>query len=192
MHSRKQYLLAAAFSLLSSNQPAQAHDIDCAIILCLAGGFPSSAVCTAAKAEMIRCVTPIPVQPPIGTCTYARDPGSSNRVSEVVSLDTSGIDYAWLEEMRILWFRARSYEPPNEPRQWDWSVRSCDRQNENCKEILKVLGSHEPWPASFVDPDGRMRPLPSRSSYTGPSNRAVMLTYRDFFWNEGRTEWQRY
>ena len=31
-----------------------AYPIDCAILLCLAGGFPPSAPCASARAEMIR------------------------------------------------------------------------------------------------------------------------------------------
>lgn len=45
--------------------PAVAYPIDCAILLCMAGGFPASAECTAAKAEVIRRITPIPVEPPL-------------------------------------------------------------------------------------------------------------------------------
>lgn len=44
---------------------ADAYPIDCAILLCLAGGFPVSAECTAARAEMIRRVTPFPIEPPL-------------------------------------------------------------------------------------------------------------------------------
>lgn len=44
---------------------AEAYPIDCAILLCMAGGFPASAECTAAKVEVIRRITPIPVEPPL-------------------------------------------------------------------------------------------------------------------------------
>lgn len=46
-------------------QPSTAYPIDCAILLCMAGGFPASAECAAAKAEVIRRVTPVPVEPPL-------------------------------------------------------------------------------------------------------------------------------
>lgn len=45
--------------------PARAYQIDCAILLCLAGGFPPSAPCAAARAEMIRRITPWPIEPPL-------------------------------------------------------------------------------------------------------------------------------
>lgn len=50
---------------LTAAQPAAAYPIDCAILLCLAGGFPPSAECAAAKATMIRRITPWPVTPPL-------------------------------------------------------------------------------------------------------------------------------
>ncbi len=56
--------LSAVFTLSATPQ-AVAYPIDCAIILCLAGGFPASAECSAAKAEVIRRITPIPVEPPL-------------------------------------------------------------------------------------------------------------------------------
>ncbi|MDD7971998.1 hypothetical protein [Roseinatronobacter alkalisoli] len=45
--------------------PARAYPIDCAILLCLAGGFPASAECSSAKLTMIRRITPWPVSPPL-------------------------------------------------------------------------------------------------------------------------------
>ena len=50
---------------LASALKADAYSIDCAILLCLAGGFPTSVECTAARIEMIRRVTPWPVEPPL-------------------------------------------------------------------------------------------------------------------------------
>lgn len=44
---------------------SEAYPIDCAILLCLAGGFPASAECSAAKAELIRRITPFPIEPPL-------------------------------------------------------------------------------------------------------------------------------
>jgi hypothetical protein len=50
---------------LTKPVPANAYQIDCAILLCLAGGFPPSAPCAAARAEMIRRITPWPIEPPL-------------------------------------------------------------------------------------------------------------------------------
>lgn len=56
---------STAIAGLLGSTPAQAYPIDCAILLCLAGGFPASAECTAAKAEFIRRITPWPIEPPL-------------------------------------------------------------------------------------------------------------------------------
>lgn len=46
-------------------QRAEAYPIDCAILLCLAGGWPASAECSRARAEFVRRITPWPVEPPL-------------------------------------------------------------------------------------------------------------------------------
>lgn len=65
LKSRAALALFALSTALSAAPQAQAHPIDCAILLCLAGGFPPSAECTAAKVTMIRRITPWPVSPPL-------------------------------------------------------------------------------------------------------------------------------
>lgn len=57
----------AALSIAVVTAPAGAHayPIDCAILLCLAGGWPASVECSAARAEFIRRITPWPVEPPL-------------------------------------------------------------------------------------------------------------------------------
>ena len=44
---------------------AEAYPVDCAILLCLAGGWPASAECTQARAVFIRRITPWPIEPPL-------------------------------------------------------------------------------------------------------------------------------
>lgn len=55
--------VAATASFLAA--PVNAYPIDCAILLCMAGGFPASTECSAAKAEVIRRITPWPIEPPL-------------------------------------------------------------------------------------------------------------------------------
>lgn len=45
--------------------PAAAYPIDCAILLCLAGGWPASAECALARTVFIRRITPWPIEPPL-------------------------------------------------------------------------------------------------------------------------------
>lgn len=49
----------------SGRAQAQAYPIDCAILLCLSGGWPASVPCAQARAEFIRRITPWPVEPPL-------------------------------------------------------------------------------------------------------------------------------
>lgn len=63
-------ILTASLALsaaISTPAPAsaQSYQIDCAILLCLAGGWPSSVPCARARAEFIRRITPWPVEPPL-------------------------------------------------------------------------------------------------------------------------------
>ena len=44
---------------------ASAYPVDCAILLCLAGGWPVSAECAQARAVFIARITPWPVEPPL-------------------------------------------------------------------------------------------------------------------------------
>lgn len=96
----KPILRAAAATLavtLSSGAlapPAQAYPVDCAILLCLAGGWPTSVPCTHARIEFIRRITPFPIEPPlqIWRCPLTasqHDPSSSAmRIIEAADLGT--------------------------------------------------------------------------------------------------------
>ena len=58
-------LSAALFGNLITPAPATAYPVDCAILLCLAGGFPASIECAHARAVMIARITPWPIEPPL-------------------------------------------------------------------------------------------------------------------------------
>ncbi|MEY1557995.1 hypothetical protein AB3Y40_20390 [Yoonia sp. R2331] len=82
-------LTMAGFSLPMPAR-AQTYPIDCAILLCLSGGWPASAPCARARDEFIRRITPWPVEPPlqIWRCPLgashktAPAPNSANRLFE--------------------------------------------------------------------------------------------------------------
>src|SRR6056297_3272089 len=61
--------IAVALALAGVSLPmparAQTYPIDCAILLCLSGGWPASVPCARARAEFIRRITPWPVEPPL-------------------------------------------------------------------------------------------------------------------------------
>lgn len=57
--------LAAVLCLGAAPNEARAYPVDCAILLCLAGGWPASAECAHARAVFIRRITPWPIEPPL-------------------------------------------------------------------------------------------------------------------------------
>ncbi len=172
-------------------KPARAYDMDCAIILCMAGGFPPSAVCSAAYAEMIRRITPWPVRPPFGICTYTTLPVEFGSVGDERDLDVARPEYAWLRRTRVYWFRA-STEREDGDTFWSWSVRSCDHENQNCRYHVQVYGSRSAWPASFASENGQSILLPGRGVRYNFSRRAVMVEFGDYEGNMDHSEWFRY
>lgn len=91
-------LAAATFAAAPQRAEAQSYQIDCAILLCLSGGWPASVPCARARAEFIRRITPWPVEPPlqIWRCpmgaAYTVDPDTltSERIYEILfELDQS-------------------------------------------------------------------------------------------------------
>lgn len=63
----RNWTAGVALALLSTVAPqaAKAYQVDCAILLCLAGGWPASAECAHARAVFIRRITPWPIEPPL-------------------------------------------------------------------------------------------------------------------------------
>lgn len=59
------FLFAVAVGLGPKPTLANEYQIDCAILLCLSGGWPASTPCARARAEFIRRITPWPVEPPL-------------------------------------------------------------------------------------------------------------------------------
>lgn len=60
------FIVASMSFIGTADRPqAQTYPIDCAILLCLSGGWPASVPCSRARAEFIRRITPWPVEPPL-------------------------------------------------------------------------------------------------------------------------------
>ena len=55
----------AAAASLPGTASAQSYQVDCAILLCLAGGWPTLAPCAHARAVFIQRITPWPIEPPL-------------------------------------------------------------------------------------------------------------------------------
>ena len=56
---------ASVAALVAPAKEARAYQVDCAILLCLSGGWPASAPCAHARAVFIRRITPWPIEPPL-------------------------------------------------------------------------------------------------------------------------------
>lgn len=90
-------VLAFAGVSLPSSSRAQTYPIDCAILLCLSGGWPASVPCARARAEFIRRITPWPVEPPLQiwrcpmAASYETSPPSDDakRIFEALSQTNS-------------------------------------------------------------------------------------------------------
>jgi len=87
---------AATVAALSLASPAAAYPVDCAILLCLAGGWPASLECAQARAVFIARITPWPVEPPlqIWNCpmhAVARRPASVERLLAIAFRGTEGL-----------------------------------------------------------------------------------------------------
>ena len=92
--------VAAVASTVAAHQPAQAqvYPIDCAILLCLSGGWPASVPCARARAEFIRRITPWPVEPPL---QIWRCPMGASLEADPERMSTTRIWDALLDDMQI-------------------------------------------------------------------------------------------
>ena len=177
--------LAVAAGLTLGTREARAYDMDCAILLCMAGGFPSSAVCSAAHAEMIRRITPWPSQPPFGVCTYAAVPVALGGTGGSENLDISTPEYRWVRRTRVIWWRGKRWHSDEYGDQWSWSIRTCNHEGRGCRLLDWVWASNEPWPLTVMTENGQVVTTPG-------SGQAVMIEYGDHEGTLGYTRWQRY
>lgn len=84
--------LALTGYLLPSNSRAQTYPIDCAILLCLSGGWPASVPCARARVEFIRRITPWPIEPPLqiwrcpmgASYEFKPQPNETNRIFDAL------------------------------------------------------------------------------------------------------------
>lgn len=180
--------LTLALGVAIKPRPAAAYDMDCAILLCMAGGFPPGAVCAAAYREMIRRITPWPSLPPFGICTYAGSPVAAEGVARNAVLDLSSQDYDWLRRTRVIrWSGHHGREKDIE--YWSWAVRSCDDLSQSCQVLAWASFSPTPWPATFMTENDQVIDVPYPGDYSG---RAVMVEFGDYEGAMEHSAWIRY
>lgn len=104
----------ALFSAAPSKAPAQTYPIDCAILLCLSGGWPSSVPCSRARAEFIRRITPWPVEPPlqIWRCSMGASYNFNNKFRQAAQIydilynEPNALPQSFPQQSRISTFEA--------------------------------------------------------------------------------------
>ncbi|AVW89997.1 MULTISPECIES: hypothetical protein [Roseobacteraceae] len=191
----KRQAMAAVMGVMAAfgtPEKARAYDIDCAIMLCMAGGFPPSAVCARAYRTMIRRITPWPSLPPFGVCTFAHVPVELGGPGGEGELDTNLPEYEWLNRTHVIWFTGSSYDTNEDGRVWNWSVKSCDRENRTCTYLQRARRESRSWPDSFVSQSGQVIELPTRRRSGEFSLRSIMVEYGDYEGNMGHSEWFAY
>jgi len=190
-------MLAALLSIVSP-QPAKAYQVDCAILLCLAGGWPASAECAHARAVFIRRITPWPIEPPLqiwrcpmGVSMSAPMQSRPSPVQAIVAqvsqgggadIDISGFEFDFVRSIRV------------------WDVRHYSHRrggrDDDCSETSYMrLGSYSlqgefGW--RYTGPETAPTwVLPSRRCSSGNWRRGVGVEWEDHEGNHGY-EWVPY
>ena len=195
-------MVFAALVALVSPLTAKAYQVDCAILLCLAGGWPASAECAHARAVFIRRITPWPIEPPlqiwrcpmgISSVSPLQVPAQSIPSSVQVILaqaaeedgadiDISGIEFDFVRSIRV------------------WDVRHYSHQrrgrDDDCSESFYMrLGSYDSqggfgWQNTRPDAAPTWV-LPSRRCSSSNWRRGVGVEWEDYEGNHGY-EWAAY
>ena len=129
-------LSAAAMLAAASPGAATAYPVDCAIVLCLAGGWPANPHCAAARAEFIRRATPWPVEPPLQIWRCPMGGGAAGAIIAAASPST-GADVDISDP---------AFDPVRSIRVWDvrYRQRSTSEGQECYRSDRSRLGAYGP------------------------------------------------
>ncbi|UWR10298.1 hypothetical protein [Sulfitobacter mediterraneus] len=191
-------VLVAALLSIASPQPAKAYQVDCAILLCLAGGWPASAECAHARAVFIRRITPWPIEPPLqiwrcpmGLSMNAPLQDRANPAQIILAqlaegggadIDISGFEFDFVRSIRV----------------WDirhYSHRERGRDDDCLERYSMNLGTYGvqgdfSWQRTTPD----LAPtwvIPSRRCSSSNTRRGVGVEWEDHEGNHGY-EWVAY
>lgn len=190
-------MLAALLSIVSP-QPAKAYQVDCAILLCLAGGWPASAECAHARAVFIRRITPWPIEPPlqIWRCpmgvsmntTQQSRPSPAQIISTQIAegggadIDISGLEFEFVRSIRV--WDVRHYSHRERGRDDDCS----ERYSMN----LGTYGTQGDFNWQRTTPASAPTwVIPSRRCSSSSTRRGVGVEWEDHQGNHGY-EWVAY
>lgn len=191
--------LVAAFAAAASitfAPPAAAYPVDCAILLCLAGGFPSSEPCLRAKVVMMQRIMSFPFQPPlqIWNCPLRASVGASRPEAAVLEvsmwddedwtgspgqlitptagsdLDISAPEFAFLRSLRVIRLRYR---------------QQAGKESTCARDARVAIGRYNDQ-AEFAWTSGRTSDIPKASAFRPASGcapyayRSIMIDWTDY------------
>lgn len=171
--------------LLSSTGVESAYPIDCAILLCMAGGFPASAECSAAKAEVIRRITPWPIEPPLQLwrCPMGGSPSLPVGESETLPPEVT----AYRDAIEV--WQLNKYVTTGSGGR-DLYLTTLQGAYDASGHLVRRNISEKDWP-TWLDPTVRARTGSALRDQYGSSFRAILLRMRDHT-GEYFTEWVSY
>ncbi len=155
--------------------PASAfsYPIDCAILLCMAGGFPASTECSAAKAEVIRRITPWPIEPPLQLwrCPLGGSPGLPVKGEESLPPQVA----AYRDAIEV-WHLAKYVTGGSGGR--DVYLTIVRGTYDASGRLVRQSVGEEDWP-EWLDAAVRARTGSTLQNEYGPSFRAIVLRMQD-------------
>ena len=172
-------LSAAAMLAAAAPGLAAAYPVDCAILLCLAGGWPSHPVCQHARAVFIARATPWPVEPPLQIWRCPMSGGAGGAAVAVASQST-GADVDISDP---------AFDPVRSIQVWDiqYRQRSTSEGQECYRSDRSRLGSYGPQ-GEFDWEEVSAAAVPSgdgEASFDRPSNcrtyryRGIVVSWTD-------------
>lgn len=186
------------FLHLGATVEAQAYPVDCAILLCLAGGWHASTECAHARAVFIRRITPWPIEPPlqIWRCPM----GASLKVPLQSDFSAAQVILAQLPKDRgaDIDIGGMEFDFVRSIRVWDvrhYSHRERGRDDDCSERYNMRVGTYGPqgefgW-QSTVPSAAPAWVLPSRRCSSGNWRRGVGVEWEDHEGNHGY-EWVAY
>lgn len=191
----KNLFLSVCASIGFLAQPSTAGEMDCAVILCMGGHF-APAECQPAFNYMMARITPIPSLPPFGVCEMT---GANGQAAG--ELDMSNSDLAFLDKIRVYWWHGRYRDSDKDGESWNWTLRSCLRDNETCQTISSGT-SLTGYPQKFTTDTGTILELQdimgskgalgAATSIFKSSGRAFTIEYSDWQGDIFIPDWQHY
>lgn len=167
------YLSLTAFSTVPSS--VAAYPIDCAILLCLAGGFPSSAECVAAKTTMLQRIAPPVPHPPLQLWNCPM--GGAETVPVAIGVDGLVPEVRSIRDgIEIYWVRYSARRGSGDLHVRDQTVRGVYDEDGSFRWHSARLDTAPDW---LLEDLGMPRNTLGRAQYLVPV-RAIAMRWRDY------------